>query len=191
MTTQPLLDYLSNRFTVTDADAKLLADCFKYSAYPKNTILEPAGKIAERLYFVLSGYIRVVRFEEDTEITTHIAGKDNLVTAFQSFNARVVSTELVQCISTCEVLWLTKADYQLLTEKCTLWSPFCKYIYEKVITTAQQRTSDLLTLSADKRYLKLLSENPDFIQHVPVQYLASYIGIKPESLSRIRKKIIS
>jgi len=191
MTTQPLLAYLSNRFTVTEADAELLAACFKYSAYPKGTVLEPPDKIAGKLYFVLNGYIRVVRFEEGAEITTHIAGKDNLVTAFHSFNAGVASTELVHCISTCEVLWLTKADYQLLTEKCTLWSSFCKYIYEKVITTAQQRTSDLLTLPADKRYLKLMNENPDFIQHVPIQYLASYIGIKPESLSRIRKKIIS
>lgn len=191
MTTQPLLDYISKRFTVTEADAELLAGCFKYSAYAKNTVLEPAGKIAGKLYFVLDGYIRIVRFEEDAEITTHITGKNNLITAFHSFNAGATSTEQVQCISTCEVLWITKADYYLLTEKCTLWSSFCKYIYEKVITAAQQRTSDLLTLSAEKRYLKLMNENPDFIQHVPVQYLASYIGVKPESLSRIRKKIIS
>lgn len=64
-------------------------------------------------------------------------------------------------------------------------------MYEQAIAFNLQRTTDLLTLSAEKRYLKLLAEQPEVIQNVPIQYIASYIGIKPESLSRIRKKIIS
>lgn len=63
--------------------------------------------------------------------------------------------------------------------------------YENAISFNQQRTTDLLILSAEKRYLKLLTEQPEIIQNVPIQYIASYIGIKPESLSRIRKKIVS
>ena len=59
-----------------------------------------------------------------------------------------------------------------------------------IISQNQQRTTDFITLSAEKRYLKLMKEQPEIIQNVPIQYIASYIGIKPESLSRIRKKII-
>jgi CRP/FNR family transcriptional regulator, anaerobic regulatory protein len=191
MTATPLLDYISGLFPMSKQDADLLTNCFQHSKHAKDTVLEPVGKIASNLYFILEGYVRIVQFDDGAEITTHITGKNNFITAFHSFNSGVASKEMVKCISGCEVLSITKADYHLLTDKCTLWSAFCKYTYEKVINSAQKRTADLLALSAEKRYLKLLNENADFVQHVPIQYLASYIGIKPESLSRIRKKITS
>lgn len=87
--------------------------------------------------------------------------------------------------------WGGLPDYETLTKESEFWSVVCKQVYEKAITFNQQRTTDLLTLSAEKRYLKLLKEHPKIIQNVPIQYIATYIGIKPESLSRIRKKIIS
>lgn len=126
--------------------------------------------------------------EEGTEVTAQIVGKNNFITGFNSFVSEIKSTETIQCISDCEVLYITKSEYEILTKECDIWSAVCKRVYEKTITFHQQRTTDLLTLSAEKRYLKLLTERPELIQQVPIQIIASYIGIKPESLSRIRKK---
>jgi hypothetical protein len=63
-------------------------------------------------------------------------------------------------------------------------------IFEQSVAATQIRANDFATLTAELRYKKLIDYQPEIIQHVPIQYIASYLGIKPQSLSRIRKQII-
>jgi ribosomal protein L10 len=63
-------------------------------------------------------------------------------------------------------------------------------IFEQSVATTQLRANDFATLTAELRYKKLVEQEPELIQNVPVQYIASYLGIKPQSLSRIRKQLI-
>ncbi len=191
MTIEPLIKYVSNFVHISDIDVKVLTQFFKYEEYSKGTTLEKENTVAKKLYFIKSGFIRTFCTENGTEITTQIVGNNNFITGFTSFVSNEISKVNIQCISDCEVLYITKVDYDKLTKAIVTWSSFCKQVYENVIAFNLQRTTDLLTLSADKRYLKLLSEQTEVIKNVPVQYIASYIGIKPESLSRIRKKMIS
>ena len=64
-------------------------------------------------------------------------------------------------------------------------------IFEHAFSSTAMRANDLATLSAEQRYKKLITEQAQFIQHIPLQYIASYLGMKPESLSRIRRQMIS
>ena len=82
-----------------------------------------------------------------------------------------------------------KTDYDSLYQSIFNWEKFCKKVYEKTISASFQRTNDLLTLTAEKRYLNLMADQPEVIQNVPIRLVASYLGVKPESLSRIRRKI--
>ncbi len=189
MTIVPLINYVSNLFDISDNDIRLLTHFFKNATFTKGSILEKENTIAQKLYFIKNGFIRSSSNEDGIEITTQIVGENNFITGFNSFVSEVISKENIQCISDCEVLYINKSEYVTLTKESAIWSAFCKQVYEKAITFNQQRTTDLLTLSAEKRYLKLLTEQPEIILNVPIQYIASYIGIKPESLSRIRKKI--
>ena len=191
MTIKPLINYVSTLFDISENDIGLLTHFFKTSNFQKGSILEKENSVAQKLYFIKNGFIRTFSNEDGIEITTQIVGENNFTTGFNSFVSGVFSKENIQCITNCEVLYITKSDYETLTKESTIWSAFCKQVYEKAIVFNQQRTTDLLTLSAEKRYLKLLTEQPEIIQNVPIQYIASYIGIKPESLSRIRKKIIT
>jgi len=191
MTIEPLLNYVSAFIDVPAEEAMLWSHYFKSSEFPKSTILEKENKIAQNLYFLTEGFIRSFHFEDGTEITTQIVDKGNFITSFESFNSKSISKENIECISGCKVLYITKSDYEVLHNDSLIWSLVCKKVYEKTIAFNQQRTTDLLTLSAEKRYSNLLKEQPEIIQNVPIQYIASYIGIKPESLSRIRRKIIS
>ena len=191
MTIDPLIKYTSNFVHFSDKDVKVLTQFFKYENFSKGSTLEKENKIAQKLYFIGSGFIRTFCTEDGTEITTQIIGNNNFITGFTSFVSGELSKVNIKCIPDCEVLSITKVDYDKLTKDIATWSTFCKQVYENVIAFNLQRTTDLLSLSAEKRYLKLLTEQPEVIQNVPVQYIASYIGIKPESLSRIRKKIIS
>ena len=191
MTTELLINYVSTLFDISENDIGLLTHFFKASNFQKGAILEKENSVAQKLYFIRNGFIGTFSTEDGIEITTQIVGENNFTTGFNSFVSGVFSKENIQCITNCEVLYITKSDYETLTKESTIWSAFCKQVYEKAIVFNQQRTTDLLTLSAEKRYLKLLTEQPEIIQNVPIQYIASYIGIKPESLSRIRKKIIT
>lgn len=191
MTIAPLVKYISNIVDLTDNDIKLLAHYFKPDNFSKGSILEREGKISEKLYFVTNGFIRSFFYKDGIEVTTQIVGGNKFITSFNSFTSGITSKENIQCISNCEAFFITKSDYEILTSESVFWSVFCRQLYENVIVHNQQRTIDFIALSAEKRYLKLLNEQPEIIQNVPIQFIASYIGIKPESLSRIRKKIIS
>jgi len=191
MTNEPLIKYISEYVKISDLDIELLTHFFKYERFSKSTVLEKENTIAQKLYFIKSGFIRTFYNENEEEITTQIVGNNNFITGFNSFVTGTPSQDNVKCITECEVFYISKTDYDFLTQKSSTWGVFCKKIYEKAISFNLQRTNDLLTLSAEKRYLKLMFDQPEVIQNVPIQYIASYIGIKSESLSRIRKKIIS
>ena len=190
MTITPLIKYVSNLGDISDSDTKLLSHFVKPTNFSKGTIIEEEDVVAQNLYFVTNGFVRSFFYSDGIETTTQIIGENRFITSFNSFTSGSISKENIQCLSNCEVLCITKSDYQILSEESVFWSTFCKQIYEIIISQNQQRTTDFITLSAEKRYLKLMKEQPEIIQNVPIQYIASYIGIKPESLSRIRKKII-
>lgn len=193
MPIEPLLNCISKLVKKPDDqnDILLLENVFKKAYFGKGALIEKENSIAQNLYFISDGYIRTYYHDEGNEITTQVLGKNNFITSFESFVMHSISNENIQCITDCDVLYITKSDYTMLNNKSTFWGSFCKQLYEKTISFHRQRINDLLTLTAEKRYLKLLEKQPEVIQNVPIQYVASYIGIKPESLSRIRKKIIS
>ena len=156
----------------------------------KGTIIEKENTFVKKLYYLRDGYLRVFINNDGEEATTQIVGKQNFVTSFESFVTGKLAENNIKTVTDCEMLYITKSDYEYISTKILNWSAFCKIIYEKAINFNLQRTSDLITLTSEKRYLKLIENDADLIQKVPLQYIASYIGVKPESLSRIRKKII-
>lgn len=184
-----LIEYMSDKVSVPAGDIELISKIFKAESLTKGTTLKKENSIAQKLFFINEGLIRVFHMNDGSEVTTQLVHKYNFVTSFESFVSQSHSDEIVRCITDCNVLSITKKDYDQLTKDCTTWSIFCKKVYEYVINHNQQRALDLLTLSAEQRYLKLLHDHPEIVHASPGQYIASYIGIKPESLSRIRKKL--
>jgi CRP/FNR family transcriptional regulator, anaerobic regulatory protein len=188
---QSFIDFINTSLHFPPQEIDLIKGCFKHKQFKKNTFLEKESSVAKNLYFIINGFVRVYQVEDSIEVTTNIIGKNQLATAFYSFVYSVRSAENIRCITDCDMLFISKNDYDFLYENSEGWRVFCKGTYEKIIKSQQERTKKLLTLSSEERYLDLLKHQPDLIQQVPVQYISSYIGIKPESLSRIRRKIIS
>ena len=170
----------------------VLMEIFFESVYcEKGQLLEVENKPVKYLYFINSGFIRIFYNEEGNQITTHINCPSGFITSFNSFINGTISTDSIECITSCELLRITKNNLDILCQKSPKWADFARITYEQSVIYNEQRTKDIINLSAEERYLKLLKYNPDIIQNVPLQYIASFIGIKPESLSRIRKKLIS
>lgn len=186
-----LLELVAEIIAIDNSDVILVENFFEPVSCSKGEILENESKVARYLYFINSGFIRVFYNQNGNQITTHINCPSGFITSFNSFVTGTLAVDNIECITACEVLRITKKDFDVLCNKSQKWADFARIIYEKSLIYNEQRTNDIVALSAEQRYLKIVKDNPAMIQNVPLQYIASFIGIKPESLSRIRKQIIS
>lgn len=176
---------------VDDSDVQLIDSLFEKITVAKNHILVEYNKTAKYMYFVLSGYVRVFHFENGAEITNHLASENYFVTAYNSFTSKTPSQEIVQAISSCNLLKISKDNLDLLYRKSHNLALFGIFMSDKYLVYNNQRSKDLITLNAEQKYLKLIADQPHIVKNVPLQYISSYIGVEPQTLSRIRRKIIT
>jgi CRP-like cAMP-binding protein len=96
----------------------------------------------------------------------------------------------VECITACELLRITNSDLNLITLESEAFRDFSVWVFQQAITYNENRSRELATLSAEQRYKNLINNYPDILQNVPLQYIASFLGMNSKSLSRIRKQLI-
>ncbi|MFS0490591.1 Crp/Fnr family transcriptional regulator [Leadbetterella byssophila] len=188
---EKLIHKVSNLIPLQEGDIQTICHAFKAIQIPKNTLLEEENKRTKYLYYIVDGYVRVYYTKEGEERTTQINCPSGFITSYQSFIANVPAYDNVQTITECTLLRITKPELEKLNTQIHQWGIFGEKIYEQALIYNEERTRDMILLSAEERYLKLMTSYPDILQNVPLQYIASYIGIKPESLSRIRRQITS
>lgn len=182
---------ISKNVKLSDSERELCNRYFEPVLYPKNRIIEEEEKIPQYLYFVVSGFVRLFHYnDKGDEITTHINCPPGFITSYTNFVNQNKSEENLECITECELLRITKADLDLLIRQSPAFKDFSFLVFQQSLSYNEKRARDLATLTAEKRYLKLITENPEILHNVPMQYIASFLGMNPKSLSRIRKQII-
>ncbi|UHO39119.1 Crp/Fnr family transcriptional regulator [Chryseobacterium capnotolerans] len=187
-----LLQYIGSNHNFTPKDIERVQQYFEPVSFVKNTVIEEAGKVPNYLYYIVSGYLRLFYMDEDgSEVTTHINCPPGFFTSYSHFVSGTVSDHSVECITACELLRITKTNLDDLVNESKAMKDFSISVFQHSIAYNENRSRELSALSAEQRYLKLLKNYPEIIQHVPIQYIASFLGMKPESLSRIRRKIIN
>ena len=127
--------------------------------------------------------------DKGEETTCYFSLPGEFVTSFSSFTTGNLSTENIQAILSTELFVIAKQDLELLYNKIPVTQEFGRKAAENLVIIMEKRISLFLNNSADERYQLLLKHNPILIQTVPLQYLASYIGISPQHLSRLRKNL--
>ncbi|WGQ10491.1 Crp/Fnr family transcriptional regulator [Pedobacter gandavensis] len=192
MLQQQLIDFFKSRHPLSKADQDLIIQYFEPVLYPKNRILEEEGKVPKYLYYIVSGYLRLFHYNENgDEVTTHINCPPGFFTSYFNFINECKSPENVECITECELLRITKADLEMLTKKNMAMKDFSIEVLQEAIIYNEKRSVELASLTAEQRYLKLIENYPGILHNVPITYIASFLGMKPESLSRIRRKLMS
>lgn len=187
-----LLNIISQKVSLTRTDIDLCQKSFEPVLFPKNRIIEEAGTVPRYLYFVVKGFMRLFHYNENgDEVTTHINCPPGFLTSYFHFINQTLSDENVECITECELLRITKSNLDLLVQQSAAFKDFSIGVFQQSITYNENRSKELATLTAEQRYKKLIENYPGIIHHVPVQYIASFLGMKPESLSRIRKRMNS
>jgi len=191
MMQQKLIDFIQSGHPLSQMDKDLIFQYFEPVLFPKNRIIEEAGKVPEYLYYIISGYLRLFHYNENgDEVTTHINCPPGFFTSYFNFIHTTKSNENVECITECELLRITKTDLDSLTSKSEAMKDFSIEVFQKSIVYNETRSNELATLSGEKRYRKLIENYPGILHNVPITYIASFLGMKPESLSRIRRKLM-
>jgi CRP-like cAMP-binding protein len=189
--TDKFLNLFDSYVKLTENDIEFCKHYFELKSLPKNNIAEEENKIPAHLYFITKGFMRLFYYDDHgDEVTTLIASPNNFITPFLDFIHQKKSNLNLDSITDCEFLRIERSKLVELIDKNENFKNFSLIIFEQAMANTNIRANDLATLSAELRYKKLLEEQPEIIQKVPVQYIATYLGIKPQSLSRIRKQII-
>ena len=164
---------------------------FETVSVNRNTIIEEQEKIPLFLYFIDTGFMRLFYYDENgDEITTYLCSPNGFIASFLNLINQKPATENVECITDCQLLKISRQNLISLIDKSENFKMFSLGIFEKVMALSQIRANDLATLTAELRYKKMIAEQPHLLQNIPIQYIASFLGIKPQSLSRIRRQII-
>lgn len=189
---QVLFDTITSIVEMKEIDEKL---CFKYFEpvkFPRNTIVEDRNKIPQYQYFVVSGIMRNYFYNPEGEaVTTDLNHSPRFFTSYNNFVNRHVSDEIIECVTDCELLRIKRDDVDILFNESNIIKDFTIRYLENVFEEERARITELTTLTAEQRYQKLIEKTPNLILNVPLQHIASYLGVKPETLSRIRRKAIS
>jgi CRP-like cAMP-binding protein len=182
--------FIENYTTISDQDWVAISACFKQRTYEKDQILLAEGKICRCLYFIESGLLRYFIYKDGKDITKFFTEAPYCFTSQVSFTSEKPANENIQAIEK-SIVWeiSLKQANDLLELKS--WSTFIRKLIQEVQFYTEGILQEIQTETAENRYLKMLEKQPELVQRIPLKHLASYFGIAPQSLSRIRKKIIS
>ena len=161
---------------------------FKTRTVKKNDFLLTEGAICKDLFFVDDGCLRLYYVDKDIEVSVWFAFKDSSAIDIYSFISEKPSGYFLQAIEDSEILYLPKTELTKLYQTHPKMQEMIRRFWEDAILTLIDRFTALQRDTAEQRYLDLLTK-PPYIQKIPQKYLASFIGVTPTSLSRIRKNI--
>jgi CRP-like cAMP-binding protein len=182
--------FIENYTPLSDDDWAAISAQFVQHTYKKGEIMLAEGKICRHLYFIEHGLLRFFITKEGIDITKFFTDAPYCFTSQVSFNAEKPATENIQAIEK-SVVWATTLQQANTLFELQAWATFVRKLIQEVQYFTEQILEELQTETAENRYRKMLEQQPALVQRIPLKYLASYFGIAPQSLSRIRKKMTS
>ena len=184
-----LFDFISKYITLTEEEKDTLISLDIFKSIKKGTVLLNEGQVSDEGYFVLKGCLRIYYIIDGEEKTTAFYTEMEGVTP----NCVVTKLPSEYYVVASEDCIITVSNPEMETEifeKFPKFESLCRVLSEELLVKQQINFDDFKTSTPEKRYLDLLEKRPDLIQRVPQHQLASFIGVKPQSLSRLRARII-
>jgi CRP-like cAMP-binding protein len=185
-----LLNHFSNITPLSVEEKKALEDNMVITHFKKDTFLLKEGQFSSDTYFIVEGCIRQYCTVGIEEKTTNFFTEGQWVISLTGLTQNTPSAHNLVCIEDTSLVVGNEQKAQELFKEFPRFETIARVVVEKAFAEQHQLMTSYLTDTPEQRYLNLLKTRPDIFQKVPQYQLASYIGVKPESLSRIRKRII-
>ena len=180
---------LARHISLTESEFEHFSSYFTLRKMRKKQYILQQGDIAKHLFFVNKGCLR--SFETDDSGKEHIIqfSIENWWVSDMDSNLSLLPSQLnIECLENCELLQLDIHDLDKLYHKIPNLERFFRIITQNALVVSQRRLLSVMSKSALQRYLEFSDRYPLFMQRLPNHHIASYLGITPESLSRLRKE---
>lgn len=180
--------YISSYFGVEENKLQQISALFSLQKIKKGEFFLQSGKPCDKLSFIKSGMLRIFVNTLDKEVTQWISTKGYFVTDLSSLLFETPARWNIQALIDTEVYSISKSNYSKIGTEIPEWHQLEKLFIARCFTILEDRIFSHLSMSAEERYQLFFEKNKELFNQVPQQYLASMLGMTPETFSRIRKK---
>jgi len=186
-----LLGLLSKFPSLNKEEVKAIGENIIVRSVKKGTILLKEGGISKECYSLLTGCVRQYYIKDGEEKTTAFFTEGQAVASFTSYINQIPAKHYLVCAEDCSLTVGSKEKELQMIEKFPKLEPIIRSEMEKNAGIAQEEMATFISSSPEERYLNLIENRPKLLNRVPQHQIASFLGMKPESLSRLRKRIVS
>ncbi|NME71698.1 Crp/Fnr family transcriptional regulator [Flammeovirga aprica] len=186
---EQLLKQLQTYTSLTSSEQKTLEQAIFKRTYAKGEMIFTEGKISDEIYFVTKGCVRLFYNVDGNDKTAFFYTEGQFICAGESYTYNVPAIENYQALENSEIYIFTKANIEKLIDVFPKLEIIARVATENELITYQKVLASFITKSAEERYQDLLKTKGDLVQRVPQQYIASFLGVSPETLSRIKARI--
>lgn len=175
--------------TLSDREKSILESAFVFKQVPRKFPLVKHGQIANELYFINKGMLRLFYENDGDEITAYLFRENLFASSYDSFLRQAPSIQSLETLEEADLLVITQPKMNELYEVLPKFNILTRKIAEQRFINAQQILSSFLLDSPEERYAKFVEQNGDLLLRVPHHIIASYLGMTPVSMSRIRNRL--
>lgn len=173
---------------ITDSDWSALEERLTVQYLKKGEFFLRHGEVCRYVSFINKGLMRLFHLEEGKEVSTGFVTENNFISEYASFLTRKPTEQFMEALEDCELVNLSYDNMQALYQSRPVFEIFGRKIAEYLYILLSQYNTSLRAHTPEQRYQFIIEEQPHLIQRVPQYMIASFIGITPEHLSRLRKK---
>lgn len=185
---EQFIQFIKSKVNIEDSELETILSKFKQKTLEKGKFVLRKGQIAHQYFYINSGGLRFFFGEYDQEETSWVVFKNEFFTEISSLHHQKPSRFNIEAIENTDLFYIDNLDMENLYKQFPTWQEFGRKTWEEMSARMVEQIISFQTLSAEDRYLESM-KTPELIQKVPVKHLASFIGITPNALSRIRKNI--
>ena len=184
------ISHLNQLVSLSTEEENFLKQTLKVKYCKKNEMILSEGQISSVFYFNLSGFVRLFYLKNGEEKTAYFYPQNSFVSAYESFVHQIPSKLNLQATEETVLIEISVEASQKLLNYSPKFELLARIAMEDELIANQKIIASLLTLTPEERYYNLMEESPEIFQKVPQHQIASYIGVQPESLSRIKKRFL-
>ncbi|MEC4054109.1 Crp/Fnr family transcriptional regulator [Myroides odoratimimus] len=186
-----LIDYIKTYTPLTFQEEEHLISHIVYRSYAKQEILFQEGNVSNEIYFVTKGCVRLYYNVNEIDKTGFFYTEGQFICAGESFTYKVEASENYQVLEDTELCVLTRENIESLLKLSPVFEIIARIAVENELLTAQRIIRSFVTQSAEERYKELLAHQGELFLRVPQQYIATFLGVSPETLSRIKARVLT
>ncbi|RZM08898.1 MAG: Crp/Fnr family transcriptional regulator [Pedobacter sp.] len=186
-----LFEHIEKKVTLSDTERSAVKDFFTPKSLRKRQYLLQAGDSCKHLAFIAEGLLRTYNTDDKGNEHVSVFGWEGWwLSDFNSFLTGVPAIYNIDAIEDAQLLLLSRADYEKLTLNVPIMDRYFRILFQNSILTKERRLTSSISHTAKEKYLEFISSNPEVSQRIPQHLIASYLGIAPETISRIKKDLL-